>query len=107
MTVAASKSVLRPPARADAIVLLRGLSGELALLGVTGLYLFGSVARGDDDENSDLDIAVQTVDRADWMIDADVRDLVAACVGRSVDVALWPLPERLAEAAGDDPVKVF
>ena len=97
---------LQAPAREAAIALLRDLSGELALLGVTELYLFGSVARGDDTDDSDLDVAVRTVDPFDIGIDFRARDLLVAHLARPVDVATIPLPERLASTVGDDLVRV-
>ena len=98
---------LRPPARDAATALLREMSGELALLGVTELWLFGSVARGDDDDASDLDIAVRTVDRFDIAIRFDVQDFLQAQFGRHVDLTTLPMDERLASVATEDLVKVF
>ena len=100
-------AALRPPARDGATALLRDLSGELALLGVTELWLFGSVARGDDHERSDLDIAVRTVDRFDIAIRFDVQDFLQAQFGRHVDLTTLPMDERLASVAAEDLVKVF
>ena len=87
--------------------LLRELSAELALLGVTSLYLFGSVARGDDDEHSDLDIAVRTVNPVDWMIDANARELVAVHLDRHVDLTILPFSPILAAEANEDLVQVL
>ena len=64
------------PAKDAVVSMLRDLSGELALLGVTRIALFGSVARGEDGPESDIDIAVATVDPGDWMILVDVREIV-------------------------------
>ena len=98
---------LNAPAREGATALLRELSAELALLGVTSLYLFGSVAREDDDEHSDLDIAVRTVNPVDWMIDANARELVAVHLDRPVDLTILPFSPILAAEANEDLVQVF
>ena len=95
-----------PPVRDAAIAALRQLRGELGLLGVTNVWLFGSVARGDDTEHSDVDVAVQTVDVVDWLIDADVRDLLESALGREVDVAAMPLYGPVASTAPDEMVPV-
>lgn len=54
--------------------------------------LYGSMARGDDDEDSDLDLLVSLADDSPW---APVR--LATClarkVGRNVDVARLPVIE--------------
>ena len=97
---------MRAPAKAGATALLRELAGELALLGVTSVYLFGSVARGDDTDESDLDIAVATVAPDDLMIDVHARELVEVHCGRPVDVAALPLPHPLRKYVGNDLVRV-
>ena len=101
------RDCLTAPARDGAMALLCDLRSELALIGVTGAYLFGSVARGDDDDSSDLDVAVRTIDPLDVMIDARAGELLTAHAGRKVDVVPMPLPGRLAEMAGDELMRVF
>ena len=94
------------PAKNAVVSMLRDLSGELALLGVTRIALFGSVARGEDVPRSDIDIAVATVDPGDWMILVDLREIAERHLGRTVDVADRPLPYPLSEVAGCDLLEV-
>ncbi len=99
-------AVLPTPARDAATALLRDLSGELALLGVTGVALFGSVARGEDTDESDLDIAVTTTEPENLMSFVRVRELVEAHCGRRVDVVPLPLRYPLTETAAPDLLRV-
>ena len=69
-------AVLPSPAKEKVVALLRELAPELALLGVTKVALFGSVARGEDSPASD--IAVSTVNPRDGMLRAYARDLATA-----------------------------
>lgn len=67
--------------------------------------MFGSVARCDDDEESDLDVAIATVEPDDVVIRARVRELMEEHVCRKVDVAPLPMPYPLCELEGrSDPV---
>lgn len=54
-----------PPVRDAAMDVIRQLRGELAVLGVTGVWLLGSVARGDDTLESDVDVAIELADVCD------------------------------------------
>jgi uncharacterized protein len=47
---------LRRMTRDDAIAALKALEPEARALGVTGLYLFGSTARGEAGPTSDVDV---------------------------------------------------
>ena len=96
-----------PPVRDAAFASIRALQGELALLGVTDVWMFGSVARGDDTPASDVDIALRTVDPSDILIDADARDLLTHAFGRKADVTIMPLEGALKDLVGDDLVHVF
>ena len=58
MNAIAAMQPLRAPAKARATALLRSLKGELAALGISEVWLFGSVARGDDGPDSDIAIKV-------------------------------------------------
>ncbi len=50
---------LAPPVRRDALLAhLRSHAGEVRQLGVVSLAIFGSRARGDQHEDSDLDILI-------------------------------------------------
>ena len=83
------------------------MKDDLAEIGVTGVLLFGSVARGDDTRKSDIDIALETVDENDWMIDANARRLLAPLMGRKVDVTAMPLYGPVASTAPEDLVRVY
>ena len=95
-------AVLPSPAKEKVVALLRELAPELALLGVTRVALFGSVARGEDSSASDIDIAVSTVNPRDGMLRAYARDLVEVHCNRHVDVVPLPLRHPLSEVAADD-----
>ena len=98
-----------PPFKNVAIALIRAHEAGLRERGVTGVWLFGSVARGDDDEESDLDIAVSTEAKS---VDAAVvrqraKRLTAEVTGRAVDVSRYPMQPRLARASSGEVVRVF
>ena len=95
------------PNLAEVIAVIKDLAPELTKLGVLSLSLFGSVVVGDATPESDVDVAVRTIDPADVLIDADVRDLLSAKLGRPVDVAPLPLPPRLSAVVQDDIVAVL
>lgn len=94
------------PAKGRVVSLLRELSGELALLGVTSIALFGSVARGDDTLESDVDIAVRVTNANSLMAFTHVAELLEVHCNRHVDVVPLPLPRSLNATAGDDLVIV-
>jgi hypothetical protein len=52
----------KPPLLEHCLTTLRGLEADLQSRGVLHAAVFGSVARGEDDENSDIDIIV-TIER--------------------------------------------
>ena len=107
MSTVATVPELRPPAKAAAMALLRSLSEELARLGADEVWLFGSVARGDDREDSDIDIAVRLRDPFVFEAEYDIADFLRANFPRHVDFATLPLGERLAATAGEDLVRVL
>ena len=88
------------PVKDVAIAAIRQLQGELGLLGVTGVWLFGSVARGDDTAESDIDVAIRTVRRGDWMIKSHTRELLepfwggASTCSKFRSNATWSTPSR-------------
>jgi predicted nucleotidyltransferase len=67
--------------------------------GAINLRIFGSVARGDDDEQSDLDLLVDLGDNlSSWFPVGLVEDL-ENCLGLKVDVVTPKgLKERIREA---------
>lgn len=65
---------------------------EFNAMGVRRLAVFGSVARGEDRPDSDVDILVE-FDRPVGLFEfLDVKELLEALLGRSVDLAT---PEAL------------
>lgn len=93
--------VLPTPARESVAAILRDLSGELALLGVTRIGFFGSVARGDDTPSSDVDIAALFAG-LDFTTHGALVELLERHFNRHVDVAFLPLEPPLSTAAGND-----
>lgn len=74
--------------------LLGGLRAALRTEpGVAAAILFGSVARGEDDEESDLDLVVQPRHAAVWMA-FDLEARLEMAVGRAVHVITLSAAER-------------
>ncbi len=90
----------------DALRLLREHREELRRLGVKSLAIFGSVARGEADAASDVDVLVEFIHPVGFFRFLDVRDRLEAILGRRVDLAqrdaLKPaLRERILSEAVD------
>lgn len=97
---------LPSPALESVASILRDLSGELAMLGVVGIGLFGSVARGDDTPDSDVDVGVQMP--SDGIRDhIRVRKLLEVNLNRRVDVVRLPFRFPLSALADDELVMVW
>ncbi|MCR4282555.1 MAG: nucleotidyltransferase family protein [Bauldia sp.] len=91
--------------RADAISTLRDRAADIRAHGVTGLYFFGSAARGEASADSDVDLFVDyDPDRFDFVDLIRLRSELSAALGRPADLTtregLHPLlrPEIEAEA---------
>src|SRR6516165_5138131 len=73
--------------REDAIAILKEHETELRQLGVEHLYLFGSTARGEAREDSDVDLFFDhergTLGLFRLM---DVKELAASILGRNTDI---------------------
>lgn len=97
--------------RDAALRLLRAAAPELrARYGVVGARLFGSVARGNADEASDIDVAVAFDEEgpADVMRLCGVSGLLSAVFGRDVDVVALPARDpALDEAVRREAVLAF
>ncbi len=73
--------------RTEAIVRLREHEAELKRLGVLHLYLFGSTARGDAREDSDVDLFFDYEKGKFGLFDLmDVQEQASRILGRKADV---------------------
>jgi len=73
--------------RSDAIARLRAHEAELKQLGVLHLYLFGSTARGDAREDSDVDLFFDYEPGRFGLFELmDVKDAAARLLGRKTDI---------------------
>jgi uncharacterized protein len=95
--------------RADLIATLRSQAPDIRALGATSLYLFGSVARGEAKETSDIDLFIDyDPDRFSFVELIRLRERLSHMLGRPADLTtregLHPLlrPDIEAEA-----IKVF
>jgi uncharacterized protein len=91
--------------RDEVIATLRAHAPELKAAGVASISVFGSVARGDEREDSDVDVVVRLTEEASkggfayfGRLDA-LRDRLTVIVGRPVDVVVEPVrKDRLGRA---------
>ncbi|MDO9710834.1 nucleotidyltransferase family protein [Paracraurococcus lichenis] len=95
--------------RDEAIARLKGQEAALRRLGVTGLWLFGSVARDEAGPRSDVDLFLDyEKGRLGLFGLMEAQDLAAAALGRKADVttrdALHPVIRPGVEAAA---IQVF
>jgi uncharacterized protein len=73
--------------RTEAIDRLRAHEAELKQLGVLHLYLFGSTARGDAREDSDVDLFFDYERGKFGLYELiDVKDATARILGRTADI---------------------
>ena len=95
--------------KTDYIDLLQGCCSTLrSEYGIKSLRLFGSVARGEDHEGSDVDVFVETETPNPFML-MDAKDFLESLVGRSVDIVRnhKNLNPRLRNRIERDGVTVF
>ena len=72
--------------RIDCIDILRSCSDQLkSKYGIKSLSLFGSMARGEDRDGSDVDLFVDTETPNPFLL-MDARDFLEQRVGRHVDI---------------------
>ena len=97
------------PHRQDVADVLIRMRDALNEMGVTELYLFGSVARGDADWDSDVDMAAKTSHPHPGMLDSmAVAVKVEDILMRPVDVVSLPFKPPLAGSGIEDElVRVF
>ena len=73
--------------RDDAIAILKEHESELRRLGVEHLYLFGSTARGEAREDSDVDLFFDHPEGSLGLYQLmDVKDAAARILGRKTDI---------------------
>jgi uncharacterized protein len=90
--------------RDDAIAILKEHESELRRLGVEHLYLFGSTARGEAGEDSDVDLFFDHPEGSLGLYQLmDVKDAAARIVGRKTDImtrrSLHPVLRERIEAS--------
>lgn len=95
--------------RADVITELRSRAADIRALGATSLYLFGSTARGEADETSDVDLFVDyDPDKFSFVELIRLRERISQALGRPADLTtregLHPLLRPAIEA---EAIKVF
>lgn len=95
--------------RQDALAVLRAHADAIRARGVTALFLFGSVARDEATETSDVDLFADVdYGRFGFVSFMDLRDDLATWLGRKVDFTTRnglhrDLRDRIARSA----IKVF
>jgi predicted nucleotidyltransferase len=90
--------------RDDAIAKLRAHKAELRQLGVEHLYLFGSTARGEAREDSDVDLFFDHPEGSLGLYQLiDVKDTAARILGRKTEImtrrSLHPVLRERIEAS--------
>jgi uncharacterized protein len=90
--------------RDDAIAILKEHESELRRLGVEHLYLFGSTARGEAGEDSDVDLFFDHPEGSLGLYQLmDVKDAAARILGRKTDImtrrSLHPVLRERIEAS--------
>jgi predicted nucleotidyltransferase len=97
--------------RDDALRLLRERREQLHALGVGQLFLYGSVARNEAREGSDVDLLVGPSNQRFSIFDLlRVRDLCRSILGTTADIHDYDGLRRLTEfrrRVGNDLVRVF
>jgi predicted nucleotidyltransferase len=74
--------------RAAVLRIIKKLGPQLRDLKVTGVYLFGSFARGDAVRKSDIDVVVECIDGITLFDLSGVKLLLEEALGRRVDVVM-------------------
>jgi predicted nucleotidyltransferase len=95
-TVAPLRSLLDP------IAALTETAAQVAGDDVEAVIVFGSVARGEASEGSDIDLAV--IARPGWENRIDLEDAVRKRLGNDCDVLVFTAKDFTSLAAGHEPV---
>lgn len=98
----------KPPLRDEVCEKLLAMKPELEACGVTSIGLFGSVARDEATEHSDIDLAVTVKPGTGLFAFAGARLYAEDALGVSVDLAILSdfSPARL-QSARDDLIPIF
>ncbi len=83
------------------ITVLREHADELRAAGLVHLRVFGSVARGEDREGSDVDILVERYGTMTFIDLFRLEDELTALLGCTVEVATGLKPHAMASAVRD------
>ena len=88
------------PRAEDVIATLRAHETDLRAAGIQSLALFGSVARGDADPSSDVDLVVtfDPVTRIDLILVVGLERELGEILGRKVDLLLVPVEKARLRA---------
>jgi predicted nucleotidyltransferase len=100
----------RPPELADVVRRLRERETLLRAKGISALWVFGSVARGDARPDSDIDLAVDLTPGAEPSLLAlgALREDLADALGRPIDLGeRATMKPRVAEVAAREMIRVF
>ena len=86
----------------DPMAALRAAVSEVAEPKVESVLLFGSIARGEATESSDIDLAVIAAESWDGRV--ELEDVVRARLGNDCDVLVFTAAEFVERAQADEPV---
>jgi hypothetical protein len=96
--------------RDQIIAAIRGNSDAIKAEGVTGLAIFGSRVRGDNQPDSDIDVLIEVEPDASFSLLnlIDVEHIIGDATGLQIQATMRrSLPPRFAEQIADDIVEVF
>ena len=91
----------------DVRAFIKNQQSAIEAEGVTSLYLFGSVARGEADSYSDIDIALETKDDFSLIDLVGVRQLLEDSLKIHVDVVMREDLTQMNEKPELEIIKVF
>lgn len=74
--------------RSEILREIKKIEPKLRQMKVKELYLFGSFARGEANQTSDVDVLVTFSDRVDLFDLADLKHLLQDLFGRNVDIVM-------------------
>lgn len=96
--------------RAEVLARLRAREPEIRQLGIARLAIFGSTARDEQQESSDIDLAVQLDAASNYglMRLVQIEDTLRSMLGAPVDLVTEPVDQPRLQAKIDrDRVHVF